>query len=69
MEPSAAIRRRTDEIDRLLDKLSKMVGLSGSDHCDLIIMKARLAAIRDRHRAQLGFISKGGTDACMDQAN
>jgi len=67
MDDSAAIRRMTDEIERKLDRLAKHPGLTGSDHCDLIVAKTRITAIRDRHRAKLGFIPKGETDARIDQ--
>lgn len=63
MDDSAAIRRLADEIESKLSRLTKMQGLTGSDHCDLIVAKGKITAIRDRHRAKLGFIPKGETDA------
>ncbi|GFM33258.1 hypothetical protein [Desulfovibrio subterraneus] len=63
MEPSAAILKQVYRIERQINALSKMQGICGADHCTLIVLKAHLATIRDRHRTKLGFIPEGGTHA------
>lgn len=63
MEPSAAILDQVYRIERQLARLSKMPGICGADHCEIIVLKTHLASIRDRHRANLGFIPKGGSHA------